>query len=186
MLCIILSWGSLDIVWIVLGVRFIREPRLRRRRLHWRREIRLLLTILAVAIAILASVPMEFWHWSTVESVRIKAIGVPITVSTAIWTIWARSTLGEVWKPAATEDVPQRLVTNGPYKVVRHPIYAGFIGMLAGTALLLGLGRWVLLPLFGCLLMVFRSGAEEKSLRNALGKDYEQYAASVPKFIPRH
>jgi protein-S-isoprenylcysteine O-methyltransferase Ste14 len=71
-----------------------------------------------------------------------------------------------------------RVVTTGPYAVVRHPMYAGTILFFLGTPLLLG-SWWglVFVPVLMCLLGV-RAGMEERLLTAGL-EGYPQYAARV-------
>ncbi len=78
----------------------------------------------------------------------------------------------------------QHLITNGPYAVVRHPLYAGAIFFFLGAPLLLG-SWWglIMLPL-GMTALAWRIGREEDMLRMAF-PDYERYAARVKfRLIP--
>jgi protein-S-isoprenylcysteine O-methyltransferase Ste14 len=78
----------------------------------------------------------------------------------------------------------QHLITNGPYAVVRHPLYAGAIFFFLGVPLLLG-SWWglIMLPL-GMAALAWRIGREEDMLRLAF-PDYERYAAQVKfRLIP--
>jgi protein-S-isoprenylcysteine O-methyltransferase Ste14 len=78
----------------------------------------------------------------------------------------------------------QHLITNGPYAVVRHPLYAGAIFYFLGAPLLLG-SWWglIMLPL-GTTALAWRIGHEEDMLRMAF-PDYERYAARVKfRLIP--
>src|SRR5262249_29244276 len=80
-------------------------------------------------------------------------LGVPITPQTALFgvigvaldlvgigfAVWARLVLGRNWSGLIVA-VPEEneLVQRGPYAIVRHPIYAGLLLALTGTALTLG------------------------------------------------
>ncbi len=78
----------------------------------------------------------------------------------------------------------QHVITNGPYAVVRHPLYAGAIFFFVGAPLLLG-SWWglIMLPL-GTSALAWRIGREEDMLRNAF-PDYDTYAARVPyRLVP--
>ncbi|MDK1493974.1 isoprenylcysteine carboxylmethyltransferase family protein [Sinorhizobium sp. 7-81] len=72
----------------------------------------------------------------------------------------------------------QRVVTTGPYRYVRHPLYAGALIFITGTSLLLGSwwGLGAVLVLIALLAM--RIGIEEKELRTGLA-GYDAYAARV-------
>ncbi len=78
------------------------------------------------------------------------------------------------------------LVTTGPYRLVRHPMYVAylmfFLGLLAVSKnLAFGLsGAAIILSL-----MVIRIRYEEASLLERFGEEYARYAESVPRFFPR-
>jgi protein-S-isoprenylcysteine O-methyltransferase Ste14 len=72
----------------------------------------------------------------------------------------------------------QRVITTGPYRYVRHPLYSGSLLFVAGTSLLLG-SWWGLLAALGlAALLAIRVGIEEKALRAGLA-GYDEYAERV-------
>jgi len=54
------------------------------------------------------------------------------------FAIWARRTLGRNWSGVVTVKQDHELVREGPYRLVRHPIYTGLFVMYLATAILLG------------------------------------------------
>jgi protein-S-isoprenylcysteine O-methyltransferase Ste14 len=95
-------------------------------------------------------------------------------------------TLGKQWSITARVLESHRLVTEGPYRFVRHPIYTAMLGMLLATGL--ALSRWealvVAIPLYALGTRI-RIGAEERLLRESFGADFEAYARRVGAFVPR-
>lgn len=77
-----------------------------------------------------------------------------------------------------------KLGTSGLYKYVRHPMYSSVILLSLGIALDSGNGVKYLLVVGLLALFYYKSAYEEKYLR-AEYADYQQYAKSVPRFIPR-
>jgi protein-S-isoprenylcysteine O-methyltransferase Ste14 len=75
-----------------------------------------------------------------------------VLASTA-FTIWARLKLGVMWNAAPTVKEHHVLQIGGPYRLTRHPIYTGILGMLLGSLLLAGAGRWIVA--FPVLLVLF-------------------------------
>jgi len=73
-------------------------------------------------------------------------------------------------------DRGHTVVTSGPYRFVRHPMYAGAIGMNLATPLILG-SVWAL-AVSGCIsvLFIWRTALEDRTLRRELS-GYEEYAA---------
>lgn len=97
----------------------------------------------------------------------------------------ARRALGPAF---ATRPVPPpdgRLVTTGPYGVIRHPLYAAVFLIAAGT--LLVYRSPPTLGLFAGLItgLVWKLRREEAVLAAALGASWEAYAARVPALVPR-
>lgn len=73
------------------------------------------------------------------------------------------------------EDRGHRVITSGPYRVVRHPLYSGAILQNAGAPLVLG-SLWAYVPAgLVTLLFIVRTALEDRTLRNEL-PGYEAYA----------
>lgn len=74
---------------------------------------------------------------------------------------------------------------DGPFGLVRHPIYAGILGMLLGTMLLEGFGQWVLFFIVALITFMNRMFAEERMMIKTFGMEYEEYMRRVPRLFPR-
>jgi len=77
------------------------------------------------------------------------------------------------------------VIDTGPYRLIRHPSYAGALLAFAGLAL--GLDNWlslalVLVPL--CLAFSWRMSIEETALSSALGMPYTNYMARTRRLVP--
>jgi protein-S-isoprenylcysteine O-methyltransferase Ste14 len=111
------------------------------------------------------------------------------TVALAVGSVWlvgsAVRTLGKQWAFAARLVEGHKLITEGPYRFVRNPIYTGMLGMLVATGLAMehftALDVAVVLFAVG---LVIRVRSEEKLLRVAFGKEFDDYAARVPAVLP--
>ena len=94
-------------------------------------------------------------------------------------------TLGQQWSLAARLIEGHQLVVRGPYRLVRHPIYAGMLGKLLAANF--AFGHWLGLVSAGSVFLVgtlIRIHSEEKLLRGRFGADYEAYARQVPALLP--
>lgn len=94
-------------------------------------------------------------------------------------------TLGREWSYAARLVEGHRLVVTGPYRWVRHPIYAAMLGKLIATNFAFGhwLGLVIAVPIFGYGTFI-RVRAEERLLRGQFGHEYAEYAKRVRAVIP--
>lgn len=93
--------------------------------------------------------------------------------------------LGDFWSITLEVREKHRLVTEGIYRRIRHPMYLGLFVYSLGQAL--ALPNWVVGPSylvgFG-LLFALRIGAEERMMREEFPQEYEAYAARTKRLIP--
>jgi protein-S-isoprenylcysteine O-methyltransferase Ste14 len=81
-------------------------------------------------------------------------------------------------------DRDHQVVTGGPYRFVRHPMYAGAIVMLLGTPLVWGSGAAMAVSLAIIALFVWRTAMEDRTLHRELG-GYSDYArVTVYRLVP--
>jgi protein-S-isoprenylcysteine O-methyltransferase Ste14 len=120
------------------------------------------------------------------------AVGIAYSVSTvalAVASVWlvasAVRTLGKQWALAARLVEGHKLITEGPYRFVRNPIYTGMLGMLVATGLAMEHGKHLAVAVVVFAVgLVIRVRSEEKLLRAAFGKEFEDYADRVPAVLP--
>jgi protein-S-isoprenylcysteine O-methyltransferase Ste14 len=112
------------------------------------------------------------------------------TALIAIASTWfcfaAARALGRQWALVARVIEGHELIRQGPYAVVRNPIYLAMLGMLIATGLTVS--SWQALAVATIVFMIgteIRIRSEEKLLREALGPQFEEYAVEVPAFLPR-
>ena len=98
---------------------------------------------------------------------------------------WAARTMGDNWSIVARMRPGHELVTDGPFALVRHPIYLAMLlfmlSVAAGTAHERAL--WAAVPVF-VIGTLIRTTREEALLRAQFGAAYEDHAARVKRFIP--
>lgn len=101
---------------------------------------------------------------------------------------WGARTLGEMYRPASALGVQlnaePKLVTHGPFALVRHPLYLGL--QLAALGGLLIYRTWTLaFVAVNFLALVLRARREEEALAAEFGEEWEAYARCVPCWMPR-
>ncbi len=112
-------------------------------------------------------------------------IGAAMTLSGFLFTVWARVHLGRNWSGIVTVKDEHELVTSGPYRLVRHPIYTGLLLAFLGSALALGEWRGVLALVIAWAALWRKLRIEERWMRERFGDAYDRYAEDVPALLPR-
>jgi protein-S-isoprenylcysteine O-methyltransferase Ste14 len=116
----------------------------------------------------------------------LAAFAITVTVAPVWFCYAAARALGRQWALMARVIEGHELIRQGPYAVVRNPIYLAMLGMLISTGL--AVSRWQALA---CAAVVFAAGTairirtEENLLRGTFGAKFDEYARRVPAFLPR-
>ena len=142
---------------------------------------------------VLVYLPGRFLSWSGI--VAPATTGAPqvagmIMVATgtviALWCVFIFVFIGK--GTPAPFDPPRGLVTRGPYRWVRNPMYLGLWLLLIGEAVLFARPTWSLFVYAPALIIVIHLFVvlyEEPTLRRKFGADYERYVANVKRWLPR-
>jgi protein-S-isoprenylcysteine O-methyltransferase Ste14 len=69
--------------------------------------------------------------------------------------------------------------------VTRHPTYTGLLGMLLGSTLLDGVGRWIVLVPVGLVVLGIKLRQEERLMLATFPVEYPAYRRRVPALLPR-
>src|SRR6476620_2596605 len=116
----------------------------------------------------------------------VLAILTMVLAAGSVWLcISAIRTLGQQWSLAARVVEGHKLVTQGPYSVVRNPIYTGMLGMLLATGL--AVSHWIGLALAVVMFAIgtfIRVRSEERLLREMFATEFDEYARRVRAVIP--
>ena len=115
----------------------------------------------------------------------VYGVGVVLLVAGIAFRQWAIHVLGRHFRRRVTIQPGHEIVCRGPYRVLRHPAYAG--GLLALVGMGVAFGSWPALAL--CVVpiaaaMVQRIRVEEAALEAALGEPYREYERSTSRIIP--
>lgn len=115
----------------------------------------------------------------------LAALAILLECASLWMVLSAVRALGKEWSLTARVTEGHRLVVEGPYNLVRNPIYTGMLGMLIATGL--ALSRWPFLLIAALIFLVgtmIRVRSEEKLLRETFGQEFEAYSSRVPAIIP--
>lgn len=137
-----------------------------------------------IASVITFAVPAADWRSLTFHTPPVRILGLVILLAATALTIWARLVLGLMWSGAPTVKEQHQLRTSGPYAITRHPIYTGILGMLLGTVLVAGAGRWIVLFSVILILLEIKIHIEERLMTAEFPDDYPRYRQVVPRLVP--
>jgi protein-S-isoprenylcysteine O-methyltransferase Ste14 len=118
-----------------------------------------------------------------VSSPVLGAVGAVVFVAGLGLAIWARVYLGRNWGMPMTQRVEPELVTTGPYRFVRHPIYSGILAGVLGTALATNLAGLIIVAILGGY-FYYSASVEEKNLTATFPSAYPAYRARTKMLIP--
>jgi protein-S-isoprenylcysteine O-methyltransferase Ste14 len=118
----------------------------------------------------------------------VLAVGALLYFPSVALIVWARQTLGKMYNISTSAGVQlyadHRLITCGPFAIVRHPMYTGTL--LAGLGALLIYRTWTIVFILAhCAVFFVRAGREEEALAAEFGTAWEDYRQRVPGWVPR-
>jgi protein-S-isoprenylcysteine O-methyltransferase Ste14 len=141
----------------------------------------IIMSILSVAVSII-----DWAYFSNAQdNLLLSVIGLFIITTGIIFRIWAIHALGKHFTPTVQIKEDHRLITSGPYSVVRHPSYLGAMWAMVGTSVFLISIIGIIIS-FGCMFYAYyiRIATEERALSELFGKEYGEYQKKVKKLIP--
>jgi protein-S-isoprenylcysteine O-methyltransferase Ste14 len=135
------------------------------------------------ALALMVTLHRVVPVWQVVPATWRRAGWLPILAG-LIMACWAAG-LFRLRKTTLRPGVASsRLVTDGPFRFTRNPMYLGMALALAGVAGHLGsLSPWLVLPAFVGAIDRFVVPVEEAMLRESFGEEYGRYLANVRRWI---
>jgi protein-S-isoprenylcysteine O-methyltransferase Ste14 len=118
-----------------------------------------------------------------VHSPISQVVGMTLLVLGLALAVWARIYLGRNWgMPMSRKDDP-KLVTSGPYRFVRHPIYSGILLAILGSGLATNL-FWVIGLVFLAAYFIYSATVEERLMTLSFPNTYPSYKARTKMLIP--
>jgi protein-S-isoprenylcysteine O-methyltransferase Ste14 len=118
------------------------------------------------------------------QTTWIPLLGMLLTWLGVLFACWARHVLGSNWSAVVQVKQDHELIEQGPYRIVRHPIYTGLLLAFTGTALALGEWRGVLAVAIVAVSFWYKLRLEELWMREQFGAAYVDYMQRVRALIP--
>lgn len=118
------------------------------------------------------------------HSLPVQTIGLALALAGVLLACWSRGLLGANWSSVVQVKQDHELIERGPYRRVRHPIYAGLLLLFLGNAILVAEWRGLL-----AVAIVFASfwrklRLEERWLAQHFGPPYLDYVKRTDALVP--
>lgn len=145
------------------------------------------MAILMFGVSVVARLANPDWlPWMELPlSSAFRWLGVPTMILGATLHVWGARHLGRNLTVTIGTIQGHTLVTTGPFRWLRHPLYTGGMVESIGVCLLLASGIVTIGAFTFWLLIIIRTPREEALLRKRFGEDYARYAEQVGRFLPR-
>lgn len=111
-------------------------------------------------------------------------LGAGLGVAGLLLLIWVQHTLGRHWSTNLQLGTEHALVTNGPYRWARHPMYTALFSFFVGLALVSASWLVVLLVVAAIFVLYARVGKEEAMMIEQFGDEYCAYMQRTGRFLP--
>jgi protein-S-isoprenylcysteine O-methyltransferase Ste14 len=122
-------------------------------------------------------------HGAATGNPWLLGIGLACFVLGLALAVWARVYLGRNWGMPMSRRADPELVTTGPYRRVRHPIYSGLILAMAGTAIAVSL-YWLNAVAISGAYFLFSAVIEERTMAKLFPAAYPPYKRATKMLIP--
>jgi protein-S-isoprenylcysteine O-methyltransferase Ste14 len=180
---VLFCWIILILYWVFSSL-FVKKSVVKR---NWLLTIssRVLLTAVVILLYIFyRSATLLFLEFLFKSYFQFLILGSILTIIGLIGAIWARYYLGSNWGSVVGYTENHELITNGPYKYIRHPIYSCVILMFIGTFLYYGNIFSLVLIITIPIWLLWRVKKEEEIMIKLFDKKYKDYMKNSKRLIP--
>ena len=122
-------------------------------------------------------------HGAATGNPWLLGIGLAIFVLGLALAVWARVYIGRNWGMPMSQKADPELVTTGPYRKIRHPIYSGIILAMVGTAIAVSLYWLIAVAILGAYFL-FSAVVEERTMAKLFPAAYPPYKRATKMLIP--
>lgn len=169
------GWAAFWLYWLVAAFS------MKRGRVPWSRELGIRAVIIVLAVLLLR---LGAFRGHTLNTTPWRAgLGLGLFALGLGFALWARLKLGRNWGTPMTQKDEPELVTGGPYRLVRHPIYSGVLIGAVGTAVALS-WMWLIAGLLAGIYFIYSATVEERYLTEQFPDSYPAYKHSTKMLVP--
>ena len=115
----------------------------------------------------------------------VRLAGLAIAIASAVFAAWAMWSLGKSYGIRMDLFDGHRLVTGGPYRFTRHPMYLGIVSFHVGATLAMeSLALLAITLIYVIPFTALRIRAEDTVLAEGFGDEFHAFAGRVPALVP--
>lgn len=115
----------------------------------------------------------------------LRWIAAFIGIGCLAFTIRSWIRMGKDWRMDVSLDSTTALITDGPFRRIRHPIYAFSILLMVCTAIVLPTWPMLIVAVIQITLYNAKARNEERHLLKSHGEEYARYVERTGRFVPR-
>ena len=151
---------------------------------------RLVVYWLPFVVALLLLGPGEWFGHSLLRqqfvphTTLVYSVGFGLCFCGAALAIWSRYLLGRNWSATVQLKQEHELITSGPYRLIRHPLYTGLLVLFIGNAIMVGDWRGLLAVAIMFVSFWFKLRLEERWLLQHFGNTYSAYQRRTKMLVP--
>ncbi|HEY3682555.1 MAG TPA: isoprenylcysteine carboxylmethyltransferase family protein [Streptosporangiaceae bacterium] len=144
----------------------------------------ILVAVVVVILIVVGPHRAQYAHALQFWQPELAVLGALVAVAATALLVWARWVLGTMWASVPLVQRGHRLVTSGPYALVRHPIYTGLLGLAFGAMLTYGFGVYLIVMALAIPFIWRRVRVEDRMMATTFGEEYTAYRGEVPALLP--
>jgi protein-S-isoprenylcysteine O-methyltransferase Ste14 len=136
-----------------------------------------------IAVVVVLLLRLRVLHSHPVHSPWLAGVGLAMFVLGLALAVWARVHLGHNWGTPMSEKDDPELVTTGPYRWIRNPIYSGIILAMIGTAVAISV-YWLAVVALAGGYFVYSAFVEQRYMASRFPDTYPAYQRSTKMLVP--
>jgi protein-S-isoprenylcysteine O-methyltransferase Ste14 len=172
-----LVWAAFWLYWLAAAL--TTKPG----HIPWSRHFGIRAVLLLVAILVIRAGMLRH-HFAAEQTDAWRVVlGLVLLVGGLGLAVWARVNIGRSWGVPMTQQENPELVTSGPYRLVRHPIYTGILLAGVGSAVALD-WVWLVVVVLAGVYFIYSATVEERYLTEQLPDRYPKYKDSTKMLVP--
>lgn len=170
----LVGWIAFWVYWLVAAVG------VKAGQSRWTQLVGLRIVVVLIVLLLLRA---RLVKWHVVASPWLQGIGLALFCSGLGLALWARLRLGRNWGTPMSRKADPELITSGPYRRIRHPIYTGIILAMIGTAVGVSL-YWLIAVTVLSGYFVYSAVTEERYMTGRFPDTYPEYKRSSKMLMP--